>query len=133
MKTWFAPPRAKRIGVFILATWIWFAISLGAAQFASLNLDEPWYLTASNRVFNGFLLYRDFAYTQGPILPYFYGIFTSVLGADLWSGRFVSVWLSTLSWVLVSALAHRMGGILALVLAWSSILHTGTNCAFLNV
>lgn len=50
------------------------ALALGAAAlvFAPLNQDEGWYLAAARRVADGELPYRDFAFTQGPLLPFVY-------------------------------------------------------------
>lgn len=46
-----------------------------------LNQDEGWYLLAAINTANGMVPYKDFAYTQAPVLPYFYGAF-----ANVWSG-----------------------------------------------
>lgn len=40
-----------------------------------LNQDEGWYLYAANLVADGKMLYRDFFYTQGPLLPLVYSPF----------------------------------------------------------
>ena len=53
---------------------------LGAAAvwMGGLNQDEGWYLYAANLVADGQAPYRDFAYTQGPVMPYVYGAFAWV-------------------------------------------------------
>ena len=53
---------------------------LGAAAvwMGGLNQDEGWYLYAANLVAGGKVPYRDFAYTQGPILPIVYSAFVGV-------------------------------------------------------
>ena len=43
-----------------------------ALWFAPLNQDEGWYLLSALRVRQGFLPYRDFAFTQGPLFPFVY-------------------------------------------------------------
>ena len=50
-----------------------------AVWMGGLNQDEGWYLYAANLVSSGKLPYRDFAYTQGPVLPIVYSAF-----ADVW-------------------------------------------------
>ncbi len=47
-----------------------------------INLDEGWYLYASKLVYEGKMLYKDFAYTQGPVFPYVYGIFQQIFGTS---------------------------------------------------
>ena len=56
---------------------------LGAAAvwMGGLNQDEGWYLYAANLVAEGKMPYRDFFYTQGPMLPYVYSFF-----AWIWKG-----------------------------------------------
>lgn len=51
-------------------------VVLGAANlhFGDLNQDEGWYLYAARQVHDGGLPYRDFAFTQGPMLPLVYSL-----------------------------------------------------------
>ena len=53
---------------------------LGAASvwMGGLNQDEGWYLYAANLVAEGKVPYRDFFYTQGPMLPIVYSAFTRI-------------------------------------------------------
>ncbi|NLB56843.1 MAG: hypothetical protein GX811_13975, partial [Lentisphaerae bacterium] len=39
-----------------------------------LNQDEGWYLYAADKVVAGEMPYKDFAYTQGPVMPYVYAL-----------------------------------------------------------
>ncbi len=41
--------------------------------YGRLNADEGWYIYASRMVYDGYIPYRDFAFTQMPLLPYVYG------------------------------------------------------------
>ena len=69
------------------------AVVLGGASvgMGGLNQDEGWYLYAANLVAEGELPYRDFFFTQGPLLPIVYSAFTFVwktwglLGARLFN------------------------------------------------
>lgn len=56
------------------------AVVLGSAAvwMGSLNQDEGWYLYAANLVAGGKMPYRDFAFTQGPVLPYAYSLATGI-------------------------------------------------------
>ena len=54
----------RTTAVLLLGVLGWFILALFSMQFARLNLDEPWYLTASRLVISGKLPYRDFLFTQ---------------------------------------------------------------------
>lgn len=60
-----------------LAAWIAagcaFALYAFSVWFGSLNQDEGWYLYAASMVSSSKMLYRDFFFTQGPVLPAVYG------------------------------------------------------------
>ena len=60
---------------FLWVVSILFAVGLAAANviLGSLNQDEGWYLLAGLRVADGYLPYRDFFFTQGPVMPMVYG------------------------------------------------------------
>jgi hypothetical protein len=103
---------------------IWFGASLLSAKFGVLYLDEAWYLTASHLVSEGQLLYRDFAFTQGPVLPYVYGTLLAILGTNLAIGRFISVALSALALALVLNITHRLAAMRAAVFAFLLIFAT---------
>src|SRR5258708_6936446 len=55
-----------------------------------LNADEGWYLYASRLVYRGQLPYRDFSFTQMPLLPYVYGL-VQAIKPSLYLGRIMSV------------------------------------------
>ncbi len=60
------------LGVCALALYV----GLGAANLylGDLNQDEGWYLYAARQVHEGRMPYRDFAFTQGPMLPLVYSL-----------------------------------------------------------
>lgn len=74
------------------------------------NADEGWYLYASKLVFEGNIPYRDFAYTQTPLLPYIYGLPQIVLSPSIYLGRAISVVLSIINLLLCISLARRYAG-----------------------
>lgn len=78
--------------------------------FRQVNLDEGWYLWASKLVYEGKLLYRDFAYTQTPVLPYVYGLFQRLFGEGLYQGRALTLGLSLVTFGLSAATAQRLAG-----------------------
>ncbi len=63
----------KRYG--ILSALAFAVLAAAAVWFGGLNQDEGWYLYAARLVEEGKLPYRDFAYTQGPLLPMVYSVF----------------------------------------------------------
>jgi hypothetical protein len=83
-------------------------IAAAAVWLGPLNQDEGWYLYAALETAAGRLPYRDFFFTQGPVLPMVYGWL-----APLWSdagvlgGRIVTATLGLLASVLVALLAAR--------------------------
>ena len=78
--------------------------------YGKLNMDESWYLYASKLVYQGRLPYRDFAFTQMPLLPYIYGIPQFVFGQSLLIGRVTSLFFTLLSFLLALKVAHRYAG-----------------------
>lgn len=50
-------------------------LAVAAVWLGGLNQDEGWYLYAANLVSEGKMLYRDFFYTQGPLMPLVYSPF----------------------------------------------------------
>lgn len=102
------------IALYIIGSWIY--LELGQA-----NTDEGWYLYASKLVFQGALPYRDFAYTQMPLLPYIYGVL-QIVAPSLLLGRLTSIFISlgTLGMSVVIARRYagaRAGAIAALLFA----------------
>ena len=80
--------------------------------FGPLNADEGWYLLAAQNVSRGMMPYRDFLYTQGPVLPYAYGCMAGAWsGAGVLGGRLATAvfgFLATVFFALIAgALARR--------------------------
>jgi hypothetical protein len=58
-----------------------------------VNADEDFYLLAAKKVMDGELLYRDFGYSQMPVLPYLNGAMMKLVGFGFVEQRFInSVW-----------------------------------------
>ncbi len=97
-----------------------------------LNQDEGWYLYAARLVRAGGLPYRDFAYTQAPVLPFVYAAtdrFVEVHG--LLAGRVFTALLAFVAALMAAALAARISprglrieaAALALVLILVNVYH----------
>ena len=78
--------------------------------FTKVSLDEGWYLWAGKLVYEGKVLYRDFAFPQPPMLPYVYGLFQLLLGRGLYQGRITTALFALPTFVLSGHIAKRLGG-----------------------
>ncbi len=76
-------------------------------QFRKVNLDEGWYLWASKLAYEGQLLYRDFTYTQTPLLPYVYGLWQQIVGESLIAGRVLTGFFGLLTAVMGARVVER--------------------------
>jgi len=77
--------------------------------YGNLNQDEGWYLYAAKMVSDGARPYADFAFTQGPVLPYIYSLFYPLIDAlGVAGGRLITSWLGVLAGLLAAATAARM-------------------------
>ncbi len=64
----------------ILALALVIGLSTANLFLGDLNQDEGWYLYAAKQVASGEILYRDFMFTQGPVLPVVYGVLFPIIG-----------------------------------------------------
>ena len=93
----------------ILAAFGFACLAAAAVWMGGLNQDEGWYLYAANLVAEGKMPYRDFFYTQGPMLPIVYSAFTwiwksfGILGA-----RIFTLLIGAFGLLLAAALARRL-------------------------
>lgn len=53
-------------------------LSFAAVWLGELNQDEGWYIYAANLVAEGQMPYRDFFYTQAPLMPLVYSVFSGI-------------------------------------------------------
>lgn len=63
---------------WFLSIFAYVFLTVTAVWFGGINQDEGWYLYAANLVSEGKMLYRDFFYTQGPLLPVVYSPFNFI-------------------------------------------------------
>ncbi len=71
--------KAWLLGLALVALLLWALLGGLNLYWADLNQDEGWYLYAADLVIAGEVPYRDFAFTQGPLLPYIYAPARAVL------------------------------------------------------
>ena len=92
-----------------LAAFGFVCLAFASVWMGGLNQDEGWYLYAANLVAEGKMPYRDFFYTQGPMLPIVYSAFTwiwkswGILGA-----RIFTLAIGAFGMLLAAALARRL-------------------------
>jgi len=77
--------------------------------YGNLNQDEGWYLYAAKMVKEGATPYADFAFTQGPVLPYVYSLLYPLIDSlGIAGGRLITCWFGILAGLLAAATAARM-------------------------
>src|SRR5690554_5340670 len=101
--------------------------------FGNLNQDEGWYLYAALERSEGRLPYRDFFFTQGPVLPWVYGWLAPVwAGFGLVGGRALTAVLGLAGGGLSAALAaavspratRRLAALTAFLLTSGNLYHS---------
>ena len=93
----------------ILAVAVFVVLGWAAVTMGGLNQDEGWYLYAANLIAEGKLPYRDFFFTQGPVMPIVYSAFTGIWnGWGLAGARAFTLSIGAFGIVFAMALARRM-------------------------
>jgi len=83
-------------------------LSVAAVWLGGLNQDEGWYLYAANLIHEGQELYRDFAFTQGPLMPKVYSSFTWIWTSGGLLGARVFTWFIGALGIAFAALTARI-------------------------
>lgn len=84
-------------------------LSVANLRLGDLNQDEGWYLLAARSVSEGKLPYRDFAFTQGPMLPMVYSLATPLVAKfGVAGGRMFTTWLAAAAVLFATFLAGRI-------------------------
>jgi len=108
-------------------------LSLGNIYLGELNQDEGWYLYAASQVADQKMVYRDFAFTQAPMLPLVYGLFYGIVERfGLAGGRTLSCFIGILASVFCAGIVIRKApsgltlpaGIAAFTLAGINVYHS---------
>jgi hypothetical protein len=88
------PATGRRVLValgFIAVFGSFFALTNYYLDMGRMSADEGFYAIASRNVMQGELPYRDFAYTQMPLLPYLNGAAMTVLGWEMDTQRAINI------------------------------------------
>jgi len=94
---------------WMLAVTAAIVLAGAAVWMGGLNQDEGWYLYAANLVASGQVPYRDFFFTQGPVMPLVYSCFTGIWNHfGLLGARIFNVSLGLAGILLATSLARRL-------------------------
>lgn len=94
---------------WVLAIFACIVLSAAAVWLGGLNQDEGWYLYAANLVAEGSLPFRDYFFTQGPVMPIVYSFFASVWRTHgLLGARILTLAFGLLGVFLAVVLAARL-------------------------
>jgi MFS family permease len=109
------------VGLGICAVALYVVLGAMNLYFGDLNQDEGWYLYSARRVHEGALPYRDFAFTQGPMLPLAYSLADplvdrwGVAGGRLFSAALGFVAALAAAWLAARAAPRGSGAVAALL------------------
>ena len=99
----------SRVVYWYLAVAAFLCLATAAVWMGGLNQDEGWYLYAANLAADGAVPYRDFAFTQGPVMPRVYSLFTWVWKTwGLLGARVFTLSLGMLGIVVATLMARRL-------------------------
>lgn len=86
-----------------------FALAVCNVLMGPLNQDEGWYLLAGLNTASGMMPYRDFMFTQGPVMPYVYAAFSPLWGSwGVLGGRVFTALLGLCAAGLCAGVAWRL-------------------------
>ncbi len=84
-------------------------LACAAVWMGALNQDEGWYLYAANLVAEGERPYRDFFFTQGPVLPEVFAAFSGIWkSGGLLAARIFNLAIGLAGVLFFCATAHRL-------------------------
>ena len=99
----------KKNAYWILAAGAFAVLGGASVWMGGLNQDEGWYLYAANLVAEGKMPYRDFFYTQGPLLPIVYSAFAWIWNSfGILGARMFTLAIGTAGVLFAAGLARRL-------------------------
>jgi hypothetical protein len=108
----------------VLTRWSWVPVALlpaltlaPLALLRFVDVDEGSYAAAAALALDGVVPYRDFLYTQTPLLPYVYGAWSELFGEH---------------WLVLRALSLVLSLVVALLLTWHLCVRFGLRLALLG-
>lgn len=107
-----AAAESSRVALYGYATLALLYIVAGGLTVAAGRLtgDEGWYTFSALEILRGRVPYRDFLFTQAPLMPYVYAGWLALTGPGLLEARLLSFLFGAASMALLAAAAHRVGG-----------------------
>ncbi len=107
----FIPSRVVCIaGGFVLVLGVYFAFVFYYLHHSVMSPDESFYAMAAVRVLEGELPYRDFGYTQMPLLPYINGALMKLVGFGFVEQRAINLtWGAIGLLAIIFAVRRRLG------------------------
>lgn len=97
-------------------------LSVMNGWFGPLNQDEGWYLLAARQIYRGAIPYRDFAFTQGPVMPVIYAPLTPFI--TRWGLAFARAATIALGWLTAITAAMLAGRLVKPSLRWPTVCAT---------
>ncbi len=113
--------------------------ALWHVAYGGMNIDEGFYAVSARSVWQGDLPYRDFGYTQTPLLPYINGLLMQATGFGLFEQRAVNGLWGALTLLLAARWLARHTSptwalgfvtLFSLCPAWMYFIHLGKTYAF---
>ena len=104
-----APWRWSQAVLALATLAVWLVLAALGIWMGELNQDEGWYLYAAKSLRLGLVPYRDFAFTQPPMLPLLYAmVFPWISGLGLLGGRLLTALFGAVALLAAAALAMRL-------------------------
>ncbi len=134
--------RIQTIILVIAAALIYVVLCYKLIHYGMLNADEGFYALAAQNVMEGKIPYRDFAYSQMPVLPYLNGMVMKITGYGFVTQRTVNAFWGAVSLVLLIVMGIRntkyspvVWGVLAVALSpfWIHYICMGKSYAAANL
>ena len=120
--------RTVWISLVVFAVGLSVMLSAANLFLGDLNQDEGWYLYAARQITEGRVLYRDFMFTQGPALPFVYGVLFPIIEKfGVAGGRLITSLFGLASVGCAAWLAFRSAKRFAKTAALCALILTGVN------
>lgn len=107
--------RIRLIGLFYFTgiTIVFILFAYYAIKNATVTTDESFYIIAAQKAISGHIPYRDFGYTQAPILPYINGFFLNIFGFEQQVQRVINMCWGYLAILIGMIFVSKLRGLMA--------------------